>query len=397
MPELSTAVRDHRHAKLHAVMDRQRLDAAILTASDFFKFATNHGLAVQGWERPFAVVLTRTGRVVAVLPDIAANKVKAQQARGSVWLDEVVYYAEQPLLNGQRPLVSSWPELLAGVLSDLRLATARIGADATSGLLRRVAQRLPQMSLTAVLDDLRATRWVKHPEEIATMRAAASLADWALGLYREELRPGRLVQELDYAIAARTCAEAARRMPGDDFQVLRFMTLSGPAGAMPHGDGAQTGARILPDAPAVTICNVRLNGLSIEDQRTFLCGRVDPAVTRLAETANTATEAGLGALVAGRPVSGIDAASRTVIEGAGYGAYLLHRTGHGIGVATHEFPEDMPFNERPLLDHEVYVVEPGIYVPGIGGFRFVDVAVVGAAPEIITRAPRDLAAMTIGA
>lgn len=396
MPELSTAVRDHRHAKLHAVMDRQRLDAVILTTSDFFEFTTNHGLAVQGWERPFAVVLARSGRAVAVLPDIAANKVKAQQARGSVWLDDVVYYAEQPLLSGQRPLVSSWPDLLAGILSDLGLATAHIGIDAMSGLLRHVEQRQSHPRFTTVLDELRATRWVKHPEEIATMRAAASLADWALELYRQELRPGRLLQELDYAIAARTCAEAARRLPGDDFQILRFMTLSGPAGAMPHGDGAQTGARVLSDAPAVTICNVRLNGLSIEDQRTFICGHVDPAITRLTETANAATEAGLEALVVGRPVSGIDAASRTVIERAGYGAYLLHRTGHGIGVATHEFPEDMPFNERPLLDREVYVVEPGIYVPGVGGFRYVDVAVVGTVPGIITRAPRDLAAMTIG-
>ena len=69
------------------------------------------------------------------------------------------------------------------------------------------------------------------------MREAASLADWTQAQYRENIRPGRLVQELDAAMAALAYAEAARRFPGEELQMSCF-TLSGPASAAPHGDGA---------------------------------------------------------------------------------------------------------------------------------------------------------------
>ncbi|MGE0719444.1 MAG: M24 family metallopeptidase, partial [Alphaproteobacteria bacterium] len=230
-----------------------------------------------------------------------------------------------------------------------------------------------------------------HPDEIAPMRAAAAIADHAHARYAEEIRPGRLLQELDHAMAAVACIEAARAVPGEDFQILKFMTLSGPAAASPHGDGGQAGARVLDDAVAVTICNVRLNGLSIEDQRTFLCGEPGAALRRVVDTARRATAAGVEASVSGAPLAGVDAATQAVIEGAGYGDCLLHRTGHGIGVATHEYPEDMAFDPRPLLAGEVIVVEPGIYLPGAGAARFVDVVAVGAPSEVLTRAPRDAA------
>lgn len=394
MPQLSLAVRDHRRAALAAVMARLELDALLLTSADLFEFATAHGLTVQAWERPYALALTRDGRSAALMPDISANKIKAQQARGAIWLDAVVYYAEHPIAT-DRPLVRDFSPTLAALLDGLGLSRGRIGVDAASGPVTRALALLPALTAVPAQPALREVRLVKHPEEIETLRRAAALADWALARYRAALAPGRLVQPLDLEIAAATVTEAAARMPGEDFQILKFHTLSGPAGASPHGDGAQTGARVLADAPTVVIANVRLNGLSIEDQRTFVCGRITPALARLLDTARQATEAGLAAVVAGRPVRGIDDAARGVIERAGHGAHLLHRTGHGIGVATHEYPEDMPFNERPLLAGEVYVVEPGIYVPGLGGFRYVDVAAVGVAPDRLTRAPCDLASMTI--
>ena len=229
------------------------------------------------------------------------------------------------------------------------------------------------------------------------MRAAAALTDFAIARYREEIRPGRVLGELDHAVAAQVMARAAGAVPGEDFQITRFMTLSGPDSAAPHGDGGGTGARVLPDAVSTVICNVRLNGLGIENQRSFLVGRVGAEAERLAATALAATEAGIAVAVAGRPLSGVDEAAQAVIERAGYGAHLLHRTGHGIGVATHEFPEDMAFNPRPLMAGEVIVVEPGLYVRGLGGFRYVDVVPIGdpALPPLTT-APRDRASMTIG-
>jgi Xaa-Pro aminopeptidase len=395
MPALSFAVRDHRRLRLSAVMERARVSALVLSGADFFEFATNHAMTVQAWERPFLVIVLEQGPTVAIMPDISGTRLRAQQARGTVWLDKAVFYSEQPRQSGRRPLVFQLPELVAGILGDLGLSDARVGVEAMSGPIQKVHALLPDLKLVNLNAPLRQVRLVKHPEEIATMRAGAALSDWAMRRYAQEIRPGRLLQELDYTLAAEMCVEAARHVPGEDFQILRFMTLSGAASAAPHGDGAQTGARVLDNTVAVTICNVRLNGLSIENQRTFICGTPGQDVIRVVDTARRATEAGLAAAVEGAPLAGIDAAAQAVIEGAGYGDYLLHRTGHGIGVATHEFPEDMAFNPRPLLANEVLVVEPGIYIPEIGGARYVDVVAIGAEPKILTHASRTLESMRI--
>ena len=66
-----------------------------------------------------------------------------------------------------------------------------------------------------------------------------------------------------------------------------------------------------------------------------------------------------------------------------------------MGVLGHEFPEDMPFNTRPLLEREVYSAEPGVYEWGLGGFRHDDTVVLGKTPEVLTKAPKDIASQTI--
>ncbi|BBK30463.1 Xaa-Pro aminopeptidase [Stella humosa] len=388
MPGLSDAVRRHRLDALRRAMDQADVAALALSGAEWFEFATNLPLAVQAWERPFLVVVPRDGPSAAILPRIAGNRADAQRARGNLWLDRIVHYGEQPRQSGRLPLLHQWPELVAGVLADLGLSRARVGVDA-AGALAQAAGLLPQMRVVPAARELRPVRLVKHPEEIAAMTLAAGIADAALARYADEIRPGRLLGELDHRMAAAAMVDAARLAPGRDFQILRFLSLSGPAAASPHGDGAQSAATALDDTTTVTICNVRLDGLSIEDQRTFVLGRPPAELCRAVDTAHAATAAGLAAVVAGKPLCGVDEAAQAVIERAGFGPYLLHRTGHGIGVGTHEIPEDMPFDPRPILAGEVLVVEPGIYIPGVGAARFVDVAVAGRRATVLTQANRN--------
>jgi Xaa-Pro aminopeptidase len=76
---------------------------------------------------------------------------------------------------------------------------------------------------------------------------------------------------------------------------------------------------------------------------------------------------------------------------------VFHRAGHGIGLRGHDLPEDMAFNERPLREGEVYTIEPGIYLWGVGGFRIDDTVVVADPPERLTTTPRDLEGVTLPA
>lgn len=195
-------------------------------------------------------------------------------------------------------------------------------------------------------------------------------------------------------MAALAYSEAARRLPGEELQMSCY-TLSGPASAAPHGDGRSIGARIERGHGLVNIVEPRLNGLVIENERTWFCGKPTARQMLLFEAARNATIAACEAAVTGNSVCGIDAAARKVFEAAGVSNLIRHRTGHGMGLECHEYPEDMAFNTRPLMEREVYSAEPGIYEWGLGGFRHDDTVVVGSRPEVLTKSPKDLVSQTI--
>lgn len=395
MQALSVAVRDHRHGRLREVMRAERLDALLLTGADFFSFASNHDMTDLAWERPFLLVLPASGNSLAILADQGRHLFEMERARGTLWVDELVFYSETPhLRSGVRP-ATEWRELVAETLTARGLDRSRLGCDAATGPLNGALSLLPGIELANVNAALRPTRWVKHPEEVAVMSALAGLSAAVMPQYRGELQPGRSVQQADAAIAARLHAEAEQRFPGANFSIVKATTVAGAASASPHGDGVSCGRRVEADSVAVSTVVTRLNGLVMEIARTWQIGR--PGVRRhaLHSCAVMAQEAAIDAAMAGEPVSGIDRAARRVIEASGFASHLLHRSGHGIGVVQHDFPEDVPFNGRPLEAGELYAVEPGLYVPGVGGFRCADVVLVGARAQRLPAPPKDIASCTV--
>ena len=395
MPILTEQTRAYRHRLMKTLMERQRVDALVFTSADFFQWATNFHVDVQTWERPIAVCVPLSGAPFAIMNELSTHHVMMARERGHLWLDDIALYSEHPRVGDRLPLLADVPELIAARLRAAGLGASRIGVEAAGGPLGRAVPLLPDAKFMPMLPELRSLRWVKHAEEIEVMRAAASLAGWVQERYRENIRPGRLVQELDYQMATLMVTEGARRFPGENLEVMRCWTLSGPASASPHGDGASCGAKIQAGDGLVNIVIPRLNGLVIENERTWFCGKPSAEQARFHEVARAANETAVAAAVTGQPVSGIDAAAQAVIEQAGCGQYVRHRTGHGMGIIGHEYPDDMAFNHRALLDNEVYSAEPGLYVYGLGGFRLDDSVVTGATPELLTTTPRTLAYATI--
>lgn len=395
MAFLGNATRQYRYDQMRLMMDREGLDAVAFTSADFFQFATNYATDVLPWERPVVCVVPRDGEPFVVLCELSTNHWRYGQQDQRLWVSDASFYAEHPRLRERLPVKAQWAELVAEKLRERGLGAARIGAEAAGGPLGRAVALLPKAKLEPKLAELRELRWVKCAEELALLREIAGLSDWVQDRYREAIRPGRMVMEMDMAMAALMAEEGGRRFPGEHLEILRCWTLSGPASAAPHGDGKQAGAKIEAGHGMVNIVIPRVNGLVVENERTWFCGKPSAEQQRLFETATAANEAAAAAAIAGRPVSGIDAAAQAVIERAGLAEHILHRTGHGIGVLGHEFPEDMPFNNRALLADEVYSAEPGLYVFGLGGFRHDDTVVVGEVPEVLTKAPKDLRSQTI--
>jgi Xaa-Pro aminopeptidase len=394
MAFLTRTTFEYRRGLMRRMMQASNLDALAFLTADFFQWATNFHVDVQPWERPIAVFVPRDGEPFALMNELSTNHLRGTIERGTMWVADVTIYAEHPRLGSRVPVRAQWAEAAADLIRLHGLARGRIGVDSAGTPLGQVPSLLPDLKLVPCLSQMRELRFVKCAEELAVHRDAGALSDWGQERYRENIRPGRRLQELDFTIAAMMSEEAARRFPGENTEI-RCWTLSGPASASPHGDGMPTGAKIEKGHGIVNICNVRLNGLMTENERTFFIGKPTNQQAALYEAARAANAAGTAAAIAGNPVATIDAAAQAVIEQAGFGELILHRTGHGMGVQGHEYPDDMPFCYRPLMANEVYSVEPGVYVYGLGGFRIDDTVIIGDTPEVITTAPRDIRTNTL--
>src|SRR5438067_208258 len=141
---------------------------------------------------------------------------------------------------------------------------------------------------------------------------------------------------------------------------------------------------------------MRLNGYVTENERTYLIGDLPSKVADAFQVMTRAQTAGAEAMVEGGRVCDLDSAAQGIVERAGYGEQINHRTGHGIGLAGHEYPDDTAFNYRPLRAGMVFSSEPGIYFPDLGGVRHDDTVIVGAdRAEIVTKFTKAIDDLTI--
>jgi Xaa-Pro dipeptidase len=119
-------------------------------------------------------------------------------------------------------------------------------------------------------------------------------------------------------------------------------------------------------------CGASFGGYFSDITRTFAIGDISTEYKQIAQTVLEANLAGQSAGHPGIPVKMIDQAARTVINQAGYGAYFIHRTGHGLGMESHEEPYIHADNPLLLESGMTFTIEPGIYLPDRGGVRIED-------------------------
>jgi Xaa-Pro aminopeptidase/Xaa-Pro dipeptidase len=393
---LDAEVRQYRLALMQRFMKENSCEALAFLTPDWFEWAGNHSVRESAWERPFLLLVTASGRAIGFLSEQTRHHAAASRARGSLWLDRLVFFAETPAARGRGWTTPDWAKMVASVLTEEGLGSARILADVGSAPWQGAVALLPGVRAGSAGTALRALRRVKHSGEIRAMREAASLSDWAMRQFRTDLRPGCNLAATDYQVAAKLSLEAAGRVPGSDYLIGSITTLSGAASACPKGDGASCGKSLQQDTVAVTTVATKLNGVSMELARTWLIGQPAREVYRYLQIVTEAQQAACDAILPGRPASSVHAAAQAVFDKHGIGTELVLRAGHGVGVTLHDFPEDLPFNDRPLVENEVLAIEPGAYIGGLGGFRFADTVVVRpAGAEHLTRFPKDLDTISI--
>jgi Xaa-Pro aminopeptidase len=385
-----------RHRRVREYLRENECFALLVTDPDHFYMLTGYHLDVAPWERPVAAVIPASGEPFLIMNELSTHHLRMASERGTLAVTDYAIYVEHPRATRRTYTRDRWTDLLAAKLQKAGYRRGRLAADRISAF-RGLQAHLSGLSEFADASRfLVEMRQVKYPAELKIMRECAALTDWGQDRYMELIKPGLVVAEHDLEVARRMAAEGARRFPEDRVEV-RVWSLSGASSCSPHGTGADSGAQFERGDGVVNIIIVRLNGLVVENERTLFLGPPRGDIQKRAYAA--ATEANITALekfVEGTPLAEIDATAQRVIEQHGFGDHIFHRTGHGMGIAGHEFPEDMAFNYRPLMESEVYSCEPGVYVWGVGGFRQDDTVVVGKTkPEVLTTRSKRIEDQTV--
>jgi Xaa-Pro aminopeptidase len=224
-------------------------------------------------------------------------------------------------------------------------------------------------------------RAVKEPEELEEIRRAARTAEAVYARLGAERIVGRTERDVAWWF------EQALHEEGADGLAFDVTIASGPNAALPHhhpGDreiGA--GETVIVDAGA------RVDGYCSDCTRTFATGPLPDELRRAYVACRSAQESALSEVRAGADAKGLDDVARMEIEDAGF--QVLHGLGHGVGLEVHELPVLRPTAAGALETANVVTVEPGVYLPGLGGVRIEDLVVVtenGA--EVLTPFTKEL-------
>ena len=323
-------------------------------------------------ERPIALFVPTQDEPAIIIPSLEAMKARTagiSEERIFDWSDEVwfegAFQAAAEALG-----LSNW---------SLGVETLYMRVLESRQLLKSA----PGLDILSADELISGLRGIKDDDEIATMERAVAVAEQAMNTLLPNIQIGMSEKQ----IAAMLTQELLDA--GADAVAFGPIVASGPNSAIPHAVPTdrqiQEGDLLLFDWGAL------IDGYASDITRTFAVGELSPELREIYEAVRLANEAGKSAVRPSTAAQEVDRAARRVIEQAGYGEKYIHRTGHGLALEVHEEPRRVEGNMVSLQVGNVFTVEPGIYLDGLGGVRIEDdVLVTVEGHRSLTSLPRDL-------
>ncbi len=361
----------HRLERLYKLMDEAGIQAVALNPGPNLVYLT--GLHFHLSERPTTFLAATGQEPVLILPELEVSK------------------AEKTLINLQ---ISPFGENPAEWVNAFKAAGMALGLEGRAIAVEPNRMRFLEMELlrsgitgAQIISGEKVfsrLRLQKESNEIVAMMRAARIAQDALKALLPLVRPG--VSERD--LAAELVLQLLRH-GSDTLLPFEPIVAAGANSANPHAVPGEY--RIKMGDLVLFDWGASYNGYFSDITRTFAVGPADEEFKAIYSLVQQANQAGRDAGKPGMQAGKVDLATRKVIDKGGYGAYFTHRTGHGLGMESHEPPYLYAENELVLAEGMVYTIEPGIYLPGKGGVRIEDNMVVthdGSQP--LTDYPREL-------
>lgn len=259
-------------------------------------------------------------------------------------------------------------ELLAFIKS---LGVKRLAFEATVlpfVLYAKLKDNLEAVDLVGMENWIEEQRMIKDQSEIEALKHTIAITKKGYDSIRPKLSEGAVEHEIAVEL------EYQMRKAGAEQIAFDTIVASGVRGAMPHG---MASTKVIKAGEMVTIdFGARSHGYCSDCTRTVSLGRVPAREAEIYRIVYEANRAALEGIEPGKKAKEIDAIARDLIKSAGYGEFFGHGTGHGVGLAVHEEPRISWEGEVTLEPGMVFTVEPGVYIPELGGARIEDMVLV---------------------
>ena len=367
-----------RLANVRLLMEEKGLDYYLSFDPVNIYYLTNFANNVH--ERPFILILPRKGTPTMLCPLLESNHVKT---RARCELEYVTYY-EVPSPRGQ-----NWFDVYKTLIDK----KARVGIE--SALPVGIADETPGKHVVAdIIDDV---RLVKTAYEIGRTVHACSIVNEGHRKLLEITRPGGMEMFIYGEVVREMMGKTLMEIPEANLIVSKFVGAVWPPSLSHDPHIVPTPITTMEEGgPHVSIVTAQVDGYGVEVERTFFLGRVPEQARRPFDTVMKARALAYELVKPGAVLEKIDRKVRQVLIDAGYENRILHRTGHGLGITGHEAPYVALGDSRKLLPGMLISIEPGLYIPGEGGYRHSDTVLVTETGCLrLTDAPDTLEGLTI--
>jgi Xaa-Pro aminopeptidase len=266
------------------------------------------------------------------------------------------------------------------------LSANRLGFEAQAisvALFEQLRKEMKGVKLIPIMEDLERLRGLKNPEEITAIKGAITIAEGAWNKVMKMIGPKTREDEVALEL------EHSMRKGGSEGIAFDCIVASGLRSVLPHAKPTsrsfKKGDFILFDFGA------RYGGYCSDESCTVVLGQATDEQRRIYGIVKDAHDRAIERIKPGIKLAAIDAAARDYITKAGHGAHFGHSTGHGVGLAIHEWPRVGKDSQDVAEAGMIFTVEPGIYIPGLGGVRIEDMVLVTAdGCEVLTTISKDL-------
>jgi len=360
-PVTTSPARDelnHRLTNIRGMMVAKGLDYYVAAHTDNVYYLTN--FAYMPFERPFFLIIPTEGRPCLVVPLL---EVSHAEQRVLIDLDYHTYY-EYPASPGK-----TFTDTLGKVIGDDK----KVGIE--SSLSIALQKEIPGNK--EVCDLIDEARLIKTDYEIGRIAYACKVTNIGMKKALSLAQPGPHIATIYSESTKEMMVTMLFEIPDVNLLMCKFVAAVWPKAlsAQPHSvpglfDELEEGG------PNVAIITAQTNGYSAELERTFFMGDVPDEAKKVFDVTMEARAKAFELIKPGVRAEDVDREVLSIIEDAGFGKHILHRTGHGFGITGHEPPWVALGSEHVLAKNMVISIEPGIYIESVGGFRHSDTVLV---------------------